>query len=338
MVLNGNYKSLKSILFSLLLILGITLSSCDKKIPSIKGGVFYFNDKSYPISEVRYDHIGFSSNGDHIIRFIAYPGTYKYNTNNQTASGSGSALHIYLYANDKLLLDGNSYSIADITDSTSSTMITISENDTVFNYIDDAIISVDTAYDIATEKIFFKYNILAISGNDSITGQFIGTPITNIFFDQIAYGEISVDTIKAQLCKPTLWHWGKLFSDSYYHELTLYSTDARFNDNGKITSGIQFVIGISTLDSTLTPGIYPVSLSYDGNSTLYGHKLNNTPWGSYWQKIENQSAVGKANILSDTLIINGFTEKNITFSYKFTDQLKNTVSGSFNGPYYDKNL
>ena len=33
-----------------------------------------------------------------------------------------------------------------------------------------------------------------------------------------------------------------------------------------------------------------------------------------------------------------FTEKNITFSYKVTDQLKNTVSGSFNGPYYDKNL
>ena len=54
--------------------------------------------------------------------------------------------------------------------------------------------------------------------------------------------------------------------------------------------------------------------------------------------MENQSAIGKANILSDTLIIDGFTENNLNIRFTFTDQLKNTVTGNYNGPYNEYNL
>lgn len=335
---NGNYKSLKSILLSLLLILVTLCTSCKKEVPSIKGGSFTFQEKKYPVSAVRYDHIGYNADGKHIIRFIAYPATYSFNYLKGTCSGTGAVIKLFINADDRFLAAGNSYSISEETDSTLSALISYSETDTVYHFFDNANLDVDTVFDEATDKYYFQFVIEAISEGDSISGKFIGTPISNITVDQLPYGELNFDTIQAHLCRPALWHWGNLFSESYYHEFTFFSADARFNDKGNITRGIQFVIGISTTESTISPGIYPVSYSYEANTTLYGHKLNNTPWGTYWQIMENQSAIGKANILSDTLIIDGFTEKNLNIRFTFTDQLKNTVTGNYNGPYNEYNL
>lgn len=334
MDLNGNYKSLKSLTILLLVILGFACSSCKKEEPSIIGGSFTFQNQSFSINSVRYDHIGFNGENRHIIRFVAMPGTCSFKYANGSFSGYGSFLEIFVSADDRFLSAGNEYLIAEDSDSTLSALIAFSESDTTYHFIDNASISVDTVYDSNSKKLLYKFVIRAISGSDSITASYIGSPISNVTVDQIGFGNIEIDTITKKLSKPFMRNWGNLFSSSFYHELTFFSTDARYNDKGNITTGLQFVIGINTLNSSISSGKYPVSYSYDGNSTLYGHKQNTTPWGTYWQMLSNQSSTGKANVISDTLTINNISEDNISISFKFSDQLKNTITGSYNGPYY----
>lgn len=334
MDLNGNYKSLKSITILLLVILGFACSSCKKEKPGITGGSFSFQNQSFSINSVRYDHIGFDSDNRHIIRFVALPGTCSFKYASGTFSGYGSFIEIFVTADNRFLSAGNDYFIADDSDSTLSALVSFSESDTTYHYIDNASISVDTVYDSSSQKMLYSFIIKAISGSDSITASYVGSPISNVTADQIGFGNVEIDTVTKNLSTPFLRNWGNLFSNSFYHELTFFSTDARYNDKGNITTGLQFVIGINTLDNAISSGKYPVSYSYDGNNTLYGHKLNTTPWGTYWQMLSNQSSTGKANIISDTLTIDNISEGNISLSFKFSDQLKNTITGSYNGPYY----
>ena len=124
--------------------------------------------------------------------------------------------------------------------------------------------------------------------------------------------------------------------NSNYFEFTFYSTAARFADAGKIKSGVQFVVGVHDAQEEYpTAGDYSVSMKADDTmSVLYGHKLKNTAWGTYWQMFYNGSSVGKANVVAGSAQIISIDDESLNMTFTFDDQLGNEVVGSYKGPYF----
>ena len=316
----------------IVLLLSLFLCSCEKEEVVVQGGSFQYADTSYPIKKVKVEHVGYASE-DYLLRFLAYPVTY--NVSETSTSGYGAVIDAYFASSTKDFEVGGVYEL--VLDS--SYLIVYPEipkgdttyHDTLYYHIASGELRVDTADGYRT----FKFDMLMADG-DSIVGSFLGKYTYNYTLDQRGYGELAFDTIACQLATPVMMNWGHLFSEnSNYFEFTFYSTDSRFADAGKIKSGVQFVVGVHDVQQEWpAAGNYLVSMDAGGAmSVLYGHKLKNTAWGTYWQMFYNSSAIGKANVVEGSAEIISIDDKSLNMTFTFVDQLGNEVVGKYGGPY-----
>lgn len=305
-----------------------TLSACKKEQPKLSStGTMSYQGNSYPISKIRIEHMGYSAGDKYVLRLTAYPTTYT--ITEKSSSGYGTVLNAYFTAEANDFTPG-AFALAHI-DTLPSTLTFYpntadGSTDTTSVTIDNGTLDVDT-FDTLLYPDFLSYSLRLNAGADSVVGSYLGTHTHNFSIDQPAWGVITFDTLNYFLADPTITEWGALFSDANYYEITFYSSDARFTDKGAINQGLQLVLGIVTdTDSPLAPGTYPVTDNYTTtHSTLFGHKIRSTAWGSYWQILNKGSVAGKANILNGETIIDDFTDGNISLTTSLTDQLGNSV-------------
>ncbi len=323
------------------ILLILAMFSCKKKQESIAiSGSFALEGTSYSLTSLRIDHVGYAATwptpGDtsaiepyDSARFILCA----------HFSGYQGNVVLYLVAPDNDFLVGTTY---DCLYGDSLSCITLTTNgDTTQRSVLSATLNVDSIDDHeASGKNWLSYHFsLMVEGSSSpvqVSGQFVGPRTVNYTVDQPSYGVISFDTITAGLARPSLYRWNHLFcDDSNYFELKFYSNEARFSDNGNISHGVQFVIGIHSFQQNFpAAGDYPVSMEAEEATAFFGHKDGSVNWGTYWQVFYNNSVIGKANILSDTLHIHSCTTDSISLSFSFNDQLGNIVAGNYSGRYY----
>ena len=298
----------------------------------MQGGSFGWGESKYSIKKIKVEHVGYDGD-DYVLRFLAYPATYT--VSETTSSGYGVVLDARFLSATKNFEVGGEYQLV----SDSSYMIVYPEipkgdttyHDTLYYHIASGEMRIDTADGYRT----FSFSLIAADG-DSVVGSYLGEYTYNYTLDQKGYGELAFDTILCQLAMPVMTNWEHLFTEnSNYFEFTFYSTAARFVDAGKIKSGVQFVVGVhDTQEEYPTAGDYLVSMKADDvMSVFYGHKLNNTAWGTYWQMFYNGSSVGKANIVAGNTQIISIDEQSLNMTFMFEDQLGNEVVGAYEGPY-----
>lgn len=305
----------------------IMLCSCKKEEVTASGGSFSFQGNRYPLYNLRIEHIGYEEE-NFILALSAYPSTYK--KTESASSGNGAVLSLYFSIQEERFSDGDYELLAQWSDSLFSnlTIYPVENTDTAVYNIKSGTLKKEA------EKYTFS---LATEDDENITGEYHGNETYNFSVDKQAYGTLSFDTINCSLSRPVVYDWGNIFSsETSYRELVFYSTDSRFTDQGKFRNGVQLVLGFNLDNQKNMPaGVYPVSNDYNmPDRLLYGHKVSNTAWGCYWQVFRNGSTAGKANILSESLTIDRFDDNGISFSFVFTDQLDNTVTGEYDGIYY----
>lgn len=301
----------------------------------MQGGSFRFQESGHAIKRVKVEHIGYEGD-DYLLRFLAYPVTYT--VSETSTSGYGVVVDAKFLSNAKDFEVGGVYYLFP----DSSNVIVYPEKSK------DSSIAVDTLYyplasgelrvDTADGYRRFEFSLIT-TGGDSVVGSYLGEYTYNYTLDQKGYGELAFDTISCQLAIPMLVKWDHLFSENRnYFEFTFYSVASRFADGGKIKSGVQFVLGVNDIQQE-----WPIAGDYtvtedanDAMSVFYGHKLNNTAWGTYWQLFYNGSAVGKANIVLGRAKIISIDERRLNLTFTFEDQLGNEVVGSYDGPYLTK--
>lgn len=299
---------------------------CDKKEEVVSHGSFSLEGTTYSITALRVDHVGYAETDSSA--FVL----------RTSFTGPRIEIIFYMVAPDNDFVPGKKYS-SFCPDSLSRIIVTSREGDTLHNVmIASATLMVDSVVDpIASGKNFLQY-MFTIETNDygTTNGDFLGKHIVNYVVDQPSYGSFSFDTIECGVAKPTLYCWEHLFSDdTNYFELKFFSSNARFNDNGKIQMGVQMVIGLHSFQ-TLYPAEanYPVSLEAQEQTAYYGHKVGNALWGTYWQTFYSGSIVGKANVLSDTIKVLQWNSEKICLEFAMKDQLGNNVVGYYEGGYY----
>lgn len=338
MVVISNIMRLKLLILPILFL--AALVGC-KKEPAkpTSSGTFMLNEVQYPISMVRVEHVDYTANNDFVLRFTAYPASYK--IDGDKTSGYGAVLNLYFTAADNDFAPGT-YQMAAV-DSLPSTLTSYPNTadgpaDTTTVYIANGTLTVEPF----SEPKFQTYTFaLATADADSLTGQYTGLHTHNRTAAQPAYGNCTIDTIQCQLAKPHIINWGKLFGPLNYSEITFYSTDAMFTDKGALQQGVQLAVGLTTDESEtpdllFIPGAYPVATNYTTpQSALYGHKLNSTAWGTHWQ-LQLKSASGKANITEGEVNIESMTDTDIALTVNTTDQLKKPVKATYSGPYIIK--
>ena len=326
-------QSLKDLRLTIIvLLLSLFLCSCEKEKVVVQGGSFGWGESKYSIKNVKVEHVGYE-NEDYLLRFLAYSATYK--VSETTTSGYGVVLDARFLSATKDFEIGGVYRLV----SDSSYVIVYPEipkgdttyHDTLYYQLVNGELRVDSVDGYRT----FSFSLITADG-DSVVGSYLGDYTYNYTLDQKGYGELAFDTISCQLAMPVMMNWGHLFSENYnYFEFTFYSTDARFADAGKIKSGVQFVVGVHNVQEEYpTAGDYSVSKKADdAMSVFYGHKLNNTAWGTYWQVFYNSSAIGKANVVEGSAKIISIDEMSINMTFSFVDQLGDEVVGKYEGPY-----
>ena len=301
----------------------------------MQGGSFRFQESGYAIKRVKVEHVDYAGD-DYVLRFLAYPATYT--LSETSASGYGAVIDAYFVSSTKDFEIGEKYQLI----SDSSRLVIYPEipkgdttyHDTIYYHIASGELRVDTSEGYRT----FKFDMLTADG-DSIVGSYLGEYTYNYTLNQRGYGELAFDTIACQLAMPVMMNWGHLFSEnSNYFEFTFYSTDSRFADAGKIKSGVQFVVGVNDIqEEHPIAGDYLVSVKADDTPSIYyGHKLKNTAWGSYWQMFNNNSAIGKANVVEGSAVIESIDDKSLNMTFTFIDQLGNEVVGYYEGPYFNE--
>lgn len=310
--------------------------SCKKEPPKMRStGTFEYDGVKYNISMLRVEHVAYTPSDEAVLRLTAYPSTYSI-TETDT-KGYGAVLNMYFLADDTDFAKGK-YELNTKTDSLISTLTfypdTKSSHDTTSYIVRTGNILIDSI----NEPNILQYDIsLTMDDGKPLIGTYTGLHTHNYSTPQKAFGTFAFDTISCNLAKANIAYWDKIFSTLQYTELTFYSNDATFSDKGVLKDGIQFVIGIHTTDTdshNLLPNTYPIVKNYHTPlSSLYGHKVKNTAWGTHWQLFQNGSPIGKANILDGNVEIISFDNDSLRLNFDYTDQLKNNVTGSYKGPY-----
>lgn len=316
------------------IIISTLLATCKPKEDiTPTGGTLRFRGTSSYISTVRIEHIAYVDNMC-VLRLSALPSTYR--LTETSASGYGTVADIYCITDDFDFAVGK-YEISPQVDNNLKSRLTVfpkESGDTVTHSIAGGSLTVDSV----SEYLHYKF-LCIMSDGDTLTGEYIGTHTLNYSVDRPVYGTLSIDTITYPLAYPTLYEWENLLSSTAdYHEFVFYSADSRFTDKGVLKYGLQFNVGLtSTSGDTIKTGTYHIAHdSGQPNIAVYGHRLATTSWGTYWQLYKSGSAIGKANILADSISVKSITQTSLSMRFAITDQLGNKIQGSYSGPYKRK--
>lgn len=305
------------------------LIACRPDLKPVASGCFALQGSDYPIKQLRSDFVGYhtADSSEFVLRLTAYPATMQVDTS--SIKGYGTAIRLYMLADDADLSPGADLRFC--SDSLSLIIVIAESGDTT------AMIPV-TAASVTVSRPddngFMTYTFVLETAEGPVEGSFTGNHIMNSTADMPSFGRLAFDTINLRLQRGSLYNWGHLLSDRlYYYELMFFSTDARFGDDGKIRSGLQFALGINSEDPDFPfGGSYTVADSAEPNTLFYGHRMGNVGWGSYWQMWRASSVVGKANILEGTMEVTRLNDEHLECTFLFTDQLGQEVRGNYAGP------
>lgn len=313
-------------LYILLSILVIVYACTPTSASFTSGGSFFYQNGQYAITMVRVEYDGpLESSSVNQLKLII---PQKSITANQSGfSGKGYFLNLMLLS-DSTNLKWGEYGV-DPTLQTfsilpdSSNMVYYSSGDTTYSKITGGYVNLEKS--IHGDH----YRIALITENgDSVTGYYTGERTYNYNVDGDSVGYITInDTTVYALQNGELSYWGNFFNnDIPYFEMYLYSTNLRHKDNGDIYKGFTLTVGLQgDNDSLLANGTYPITNLYKSQTALYGHKINSSQWGSYWQTFYTGSVKNLNNILSDSIIIDD------TITIHLKDQMRYQLKGKFWG-------
>lgn len=311
----------------------IILAACKHEDITPTGGSLSFRGVSSAVSSVRIEHVAYADDCC-VLRFTAYPATYK--LTETASSGYGTVLDVYCLA-DGFDFEVGQYELvpeSELGSAVCASHLSVypnGEGDTLSYAVSQCTLQVDSV----AEYLHYKFSAVTADG-DSISGEYVGRHVVNHSIDRPAFGTLSFDTITCSLAAPKLHEWGSIFSSSTdYFEFVFYSSDSRFADKGNLKSGVQFTLGFMVSQGE-APAAGTYVVSSDGGKPgclLYGHRLGSTSWGTYWQVYYGGSAIGKANVVADSVSINAVTDESLSLAFFLTDQLGNKLAGSYSGPY-----
>jgi hypothetical protein len=318
----------KNILFFLLISLFFpACKKIEKQISS--GGKIIYNAENYALKNARCSNFGSESTSG-LNAMNLFFAAHSITMNEDAISGTGAILAISTFSLSDTLPDGI-YNVEDFVSEKnilkeSSFFKIISKDDTLTVKISSGYMLIQNA-PLLNKR--FEFHFVTENG-DSITGDFMGTVIYNSLYDKPAVAQFSVDTIDYQIQKGDFVSWGKLFSDSlFYYEIYFYSTNFRRTDAGKIKSGFVLTLGFNSLSENFPPnGTYAVSRKIENNTLLWGTKIANGRWGSYWNLYKNASVTANFNILSGNITFEK-RENNFKIVLNLKDQ-NNSILGEYN--------
>ena len=319
---------MKNILFISLIIM--CFSACKKVEPQAQsGGKIVYNGENYGLKNVRCSNFG-DENGVGLNTMNLYFASNSISMNEDGISGTGTILALATFSFSDTLPEGIYY----IENSIGEKNI----------FLDDSYLQIRTKEDTLTIAISggymevkndaelnkrFEFHFVAENG-DSVTGNFAGAVRYNLLYDQPAVAQIRVDTIDYDIQKGDFMCWGKLLDNSfYYYEIYFYSADLRYTDAGKIKSGFVLIIGMhSTKADFPQNGTYQVSRNYENNTLLWGTKIGQGKWGTYWNLYQNGSSSTNANVLSGEISFEKL-EDNFKIILNLKDQNQNLIVGEY---------
>lgn len=316
----------------LLFVAGLLVVACGEPVEKKhqSGGWITVAGERYTLAGSRIGDVAKDDDDMHTYHLSAY--TSGITMNGVTTSGRGAIMTFELFCSGDTLSDGiynfeEMYGASDVCDSASLIVYPKSNTeDTLLYTVTGGYVQI-SSFDWGKQ---YDWHMLTQSG-DSLVGHYVGAVLKNVHYDADTVGYLSVDTAKYALRRANVVSWGELFTEgSFYYEYYFYTTDMRTTDNGKLFSGLMFVLGVQS-ESADGPksGTYAVSHDYENNTVLYGHKKGATFWGSYWVRYANGSSISRANVMKDSIEIdrNG-NQYNITFHLK--DQTGNAIDGTYN--------
>ncbi len=316
-----------SLIFALL-----TLLSCEKEEPEFTNtGSFTFGSTKQTIlnaryqldsvnNDIHYSHLTFSSNAIKI-------------SDAGISGGGASYLKLSLQSQSRELEQGD-YAVGSTPQSLTpytSYVETISEDkkDTTRTLIASGTMNYSLQGDTMPN---FSFDFKTTS-DETITGSYLGTLTQNYIVNTDSAGYYQRDTVLVPLGSAIMWNWGNLFDDNtHYYEIELHSTNMRINDAGKVKSGNVLYLGLfSTNISYPSDGEYVVGEGTDNLTLFYGHKINNTYWGTYWQELRNTSIASRANVVSGSITITTTKTGKSTITINLKDQLNKKIQGEYSG-------
>lgn len=307
----------------------LLLAGCKTVEPIESKGSYTIDGVTYSFTSLRVDHVGYVSGSDStrfILRLTGFPGTFKMDT--VSHKGYGTVIQLFVIADRCELYPGDE--TVEVSKDFVSHVVTIEENGDTSKFIP---VTGATVRVSGADNNFYRYDLTLTDANGQTTGEYTGKHVVNRLVDQPVCGRLVFDTIDTRLASAVMYDWGHLFSaDFNYQEIIFYSTNSRFNDDGKLRQGVQFSVGFMSSGENRPPdGNYSVSVTLASGNVMYGHKVQDVNWGTYWTVYYSSSSVGKANVLSGDLKDLVMTDKKASFSFDFKDQLNNDVTGYFEG-------
>ena len=306
------------------------VSACKRVEPQAQsGGKIVYNGESYGLKNVRCSNFG-DENSVGFNTMNLYFASNSISMNEDNISGTGTVLALATFSLSDTLPEGIYYienfegeknilsEISYLKISTKEDTVTVAISSGYMEVINDSKLSKR-----------FEFHFVAENG-DSITGYFAGAVKYNLLYDQPTVAQISVDTVVYQIQKGDFVSWGKLLNDSLcYYEIYFYSTDLRRTDEGKIKSGFALIVGIHSLSSTFPQnGTYQVSRHFEDNTLLWGTKIGNGKWGTYWNLYKNGSSETNANVVLGEISFEKL-EDNFKIILNLKDQNQNLIVGEY---------
>ena len=324
-----------------LLILSIILifSSCKKTEKQIlSGGKIVYNAENYILKKARCANSG-DENSVGLNTMNLFFASSSIKMDEDGISGTGIVLALTTFSLSDTLQEGV-YNIENFVSeknilSDSSYFKIITKEDTLTVKISGGYMEIKNDLEL---KKRFEFHFISENG-DSVTGYFAGAVPYNLMFDQPAVAQIMVDAVEYQIQKGDFVRWGKLLTDTlFYYEIYFYSTNLRRTDAGKIKNGFMLILGMHSLtDNYPTNGTYRVSRNFENNTLLWGTKIGNGRWGTYWNLYRNGSSTATSNIFTGEIEFEK-SENNFKIRLNLKDQNNNIISGEYDNELNVKEL
>jgi len=319
---------MKKILFITLLTVCVCACKNVEK-QAISGGKIVYNAQSYGLKNARCSNFG-DENDIGLNTVNLFFASNSITMNEDTIYGTGTILSLATFSLSDTLPTGI-YNIEDFKNEKNilpenSYLKIITKEDTLTVAISGGYMLVSN--DLQLNKRF-EFHFVAANG-DSITGNFAGAVQYNLLYDQPAVAIISVDNTDYQIQKGDFVRWGELLDKSlFYYEIYFYSADLRRTDAGKIKSGFVLTLGMNSTAPDFPPnGTYNVSRNIEDNTLLWGTKIGDGKWGTYWNLYQNGTSASNSNIFTGDISF----EKNEN-NFKIVLNLKDLNGKMITGEY-----
>ncbi len=306
--------------YFLIFALIVILTSCEKEREFVSSGSLQYNGQNYTLKTVR-NHFYIDSITSEKRTNIAFC-TPKMSFTDGKMNGTG-ALVMLTIASDSSKLCGN---VHEILETSYATIISDDKTDTTTIALTSGTVKIEKT----EHGLRYEFTV----NNGALNGNYEGEPITFYDIDGEQIGELQIGDSIVPLQRGDLMLWGPIFAENLnYYEFYFYSCNLRYTDKGAIQQGLALIVGLhSDNNDAPTNGTYPIGSNVLNQTALYGHKINNKDWGTYWLDYRSTTAQAKTNVLSENISL---THENNIYNFQFDciDQHGNKITGNYTGDF-----